>query len=238
MGGGALMTPILIIFLHVPPLTAVGTDLAYAAITKAFGGFVHWRQRTVDTKLALSLAAGSVPAAILGVIFVYWLGSVIDAEAMNQLIQRLLGIALLIVAATLLLRPFVDRHSSRQARCVAPKQRPRNRTILLGAFVGFLVGVTSVGSGTLVIVALLLFYPYLAMMRVVGTDVYHGAILVSAAALAHGVAGNVNFPLMLNLLIGSLPGVFIGSKLSVQVPEKVLRPVLVTILAASGLKLF
>lgn len=238
MGGGALMTPILILFLHVPPLTAVGTDLAYAALTKAFGGFVHWRQRTVDLKLVYSLALGSVPASILGVIFVHWLGGLIDAEALNLLIQRLLGVALLIVAATLLLRPFVDRHSSRQARCVAPKQRPRHLTILIGAFVGFLVGVTSVGSGTLVVVALLLFYPYLAMMRVVGTDVFHGAILVGAAALAHGFAGNVNVPLMLNLLIGSLPGVFLGSKLSVQVPEKILRPVLVVILAASGLKLF
>lgn len=237
MGGGALMTPILILFLNVKPVFAVGTDLVYAAITKVFGGFFHWRQNTVDMKLVGTMAIGSVPAALSGVLLIEYLKTIIGIEALNEMIKHWLGIALVLVALTLLLRPLISRKASQERRCVGVKTRPAIYTVLLGASVGLLVGLTSVGSGTLIAVALLLFYPYLSMSRVVGTDVFHGAILVGVAGLAHFGAGNVEIPLVVNLLIGSVPGVIIGSKLSVKVPESFLRPALVTILALSGWKL-
>lgn len=236
MGGGALMTPILIIFLGIKPTLAIGTDLVYAAVTKLFGGALHLKQRTVDLSLSFYLALGSVPGAILSVAIVKRLAAQ-SQFGVDQFLTHALGVTLLLVAGSLLLRPLVQRRTPRQALCMARKPRHHVYTVLLGFGVGLLVGMTSVGSGILVMVALLLLFPYLVTSKIVGTDVFHGAILVSAAGAAHFYAGNVNIPLVAALLIGSIPGVLLGSRLSVKVPEKALRPILASVLLVSGWRL-
>ena len=235
MGGGALMTPILI-FLGVRPTVAIGTDLVYAAITKIFGGTLHLKQRSVDLTLVFFLALGSVPGSLIAVNIIKRMSAVSEA-GVDEFLTHALGLTLLLVAATLLIRPFVQSRTPRQTLCMARKRRHHLYTVLLGFVVGFLVGLTSVGSGTLILIALLMLYPYLVTSKIVGTDVFHGAILVSAAGLAHFTVGNVNLPIVGSLLVGSIPGVLLGSRLSVQVPEMVLRPILATVLLVSGWRL-
>lgn len=241
MGGGSLMTPVMILIMGVQPTVAVGTDLAYAAITKVVGGVVHSRQATVHRRTAFLLAAGSVPAAILGVAVTAHLKKT-DPDFVNQFLTRSLAFVLVSVGILLFVKPAIAALMSRLQRGRPEAARglgERRPWILpiLGAIVGFLVGLTSVGSGTLIVVGLLFLYPSWDSKDVVGTDVFHAAMLAVAASLAQGVAGNVNIAIMGALLLGSIPGVFLGSRMAVNIPERVLRLSMASVLLLSGAKL-
>ena len=235
IGGGSLMTPMLILVFGVSPVTAIGTDLAYAAVTKTVGGYKHWRQRTVDLELSSWMALGSVPAAIGGVYLLTllerWAGRDFD-----DLLLTVLAVALLLTGAATLVRAFLKSMHARERETIAMERRHKIAAVALGVSVGFVLGVTSAGSGALIAVGLILLFR-LVPTRVVGTDVFHAAILLWAAGVAHVVAGNIDFGLVGNILIGSVPGVWIGSHWSVRVEPAVLRTTLAVVLIGAGLAL-
>ena len=235
IGGGSLMTPLLILVFGINPLTAVGTDLAYGAVTKTVGAYKHWRQRTVDFALSTWMAVGSVPAAIGGVYVLDVLERAAGDNFDNLLITVLAGTLLLCGAATLA-RAFLKRFHERERAEVPMERRHKIGAVVMGVFVGFVLGVTSAGSGALIAVGLILLFR-LVPTRVVGTDVFHAAILLWAAAAAHIVSGNVDFGLAGNILVGSVPGVWVGSHWSVRVPVPVLRGTLAVVLIGAGLAL-
>lgn len=238
IGGGSLMTPIMILFLGIRPTIAVGTDLIFGAITKVFGSTIHYRQKTVNLPIVFFLALGSVPSSLLGVHLVSVIktryGTLVDAFVM-----KILGITLILVAITMVLRVFFPSKQVRSEEWTLSDYpiKKRAMTVLLGGVVGFLVGLTSVGSGSLIVPVLLALFPRLSTKNIVGTDLFHAAILVSVAGLAHLGSGNVQVSVVFSLLIGSLPGVLLGSKMNMRVPEKVLRPTLASMLMLTGLKL-
>lgn len=236
MGSGALMTPVLILLVGVPPVTAVGTDLFYAAITKLVGGWQHARQGTIDRQLVRQLATGSVPGSLAGVAALVWIERHVAIETFDTLLRRGLGMILLIGTAALIIGMVRSRRRS-EAAVTEQRVLRRGYAIAIGAVVGFLVGLTSVGSGSLVVALLTLLSP-LPAATIVGTDVAHAAILTSTAGLAHGISGNVDITLMLSLLAGSLPGVLLGSNIIVHVPPDVLRLILAGVLIASAVALF
>jgi uncharacterized membrane protein YfcA len=234
IGGGSLMTPLLVLFAGVPPVMAIGTDLAYGAVTKTLGGWRHWRKGTVDLGVTLWLAVGSVPGSLLGV----WLLGRLEevyGKGFEPVLLATVAVALFIVAITVLGRAlFMPRLVEREREHVALTPRTKGLAAALGAFLGLVVGVTSVGSGALIGLALILVFR-LTPHRVVGTDVFHAAILLWAAGFAHFASGNVDLVLMATILVGSLPGVWIGTQLITHVPAGVLRPTLGCVLLASAL---
>jgi len=235
IGGGSLMTPMLILVFGVTPVTAIGSDLAYAAVTKTVGGYKHWRQRTVDIRLSSWMAIGSVPAAVFGV----WVLERVEDWAghdFDDLLITVLACALLITGAATLVRAFLKSMHERERDTIPMERRHKIAAVALGASVGFVLGVTSAGSGALIAVGLILLFR-LTPTRVVGTDVFHAAILLWAAGLAHVSAGNVDFGLVGNILIGSIPGVWVGSHWSVRVQPAVLRTTLAIVLIGAGLAL-
>ena len=237
MGGGALMTPALILLGLARPAIAVGTDLVWGALTKAIGGFVHCRQKTVDFTIVKRLAIGSIPGALAGLALLAHLHKN-GVEAMDRVIVRLLAIALMCVALSLFIRAMRGRRSQIEVSSESPIDRaPAWATSVLGAVVGFLVSLTSVGSGSLIVACLVVFYPSSPMRRIVGSDILHALILVGISALGHLGIGNINFPLLTALLVGSIPGVWIGSKTSAVVPERILQPLLAVTLFFLGYKL-
>jgi uncharacterized membrane protein YfcA len=236
MGGGSLMTPLLIIVFGIKPVTAVGTDLAYGAVTKTVGGWRHFRHGTVDMGMSGWMAVGSVPAAVGGV---YVLEAIQEAygEEFDDVMLTLVAAALLftgvaVLARSLFLPSFIDKEKDR----VVMTTRNKIAAACLGVFVGFVLGVTSAGSGSLIAVGLILLFR-LAPKEVVATDVFHAAILLWAAAIAHIVAGNVDYALMVNILLGSIPGVWIGSHLVTRIEASTLRTALAIVLVGSGLGL-
>ncbi|HEV2583985.1 MAG TPA: sulfite exporter TauE/SafE family protein [Ktedonobacteraceae bacterium] len=255
MGGGALLAPILILVLKVPPVWAVGTDNVYSAVTKALGSIVHIRQKNVNLKIAFWLACGSVPATILGVIIVQLIHARLG-DAINSMIVHAVAVTLILVAILMVIKPVLMRRLDRKAMeaqkraALEGKPQPAEGTSrweqryrpfatgLVGAIVGLLVGLTSVGSGTLIMVALAFLYPRLSSKKLVGTDISHAVMLHSAAAIVYFSAGTVNWTIVGLLLLGSLPGVFMGSKLSKFIPDRIMRPILATVLVLSGWKLF
>lgn len=257
MGGGALLAPIMILFLRVPPVWAVGTDIAYSAVTKAVGSVVHFQQKTVSRdslKIALWLACGSVPATVVGVGLVQYMRKNYG-DLINGMIIHAIGFTLLLVALLLLIKPLIMRRVDRkelEAQKQAALEHPEGvkKTpsrwekrfrplviVLIGAIVGFLVGLTSVGSGTLIIVALTFIFPRLSSKELVGVDIVHAVMLHIAGAVVYFSAGTINWSMVGLLLIGSLPGVFLGSKLSKYIPDRIMRPVLAAVLVLSGWKL-
>jgi uncharacterized membrane protein YfcA len=243
MGGGSLMTPILVLVLGVQPTVAVGTDLAYATLTKVVGGFQHLRQGQVRFGPALWVAVGSVPASLAGT---WVVGQIMNhhAAAADRFITRTLAVTLLLVAVLLIVQPWLRGQLWPQdpPPALHPRLRALRRIrpallIVVGLIIGFLVGVTSVGGGSLVMVALLLFFPRWPMNRRVGTDVFQGCIVSASAALAHLQLHTVSFPLAGQLLIGSIPGVLIGTRLTKVVPERILRPAVASVLTVSAWRL-
>lgn len=234
IGGGSLMTPLLLLFAGTPPVTAIGTDLAYGAVTKTLGGAAHLRQRTVDLGLCGWLAVGSVPASLAGV----WLIERLHARHGDGLDDALLlcvAAALLVTAVATLGRAlFIPSAVARERDSVAMTARRRAEAVVVGAVLGLVLGMTSVGSGALIGLALILVFR-LTPHRVVGTDVVHAAVLLWAAGLAHLAAGNVDLVLMANILAGSVPGVLLGTRLITRVPASALRPALGCVLLAAGL---
>ena len=236
MGGGSLMTPLLILVFGVKPVTAIGTDLAYAAVTKTVGGLKHFRQRTVDLRLSTWMALGSVPASIGGV----WVLDVLErthGASFDELLLAILAGALLFTGVAVLARAlFLPKLVAAEREKVALEARHKVAAVVVGIFVGFVLGVTSAGSGALIAVALILLFR-LVPRRVVGTDVFHAAILLWAAAAGHVVAGNVDYGLAGTILLGSVPGVWLGSHWSVRIPVATLRTGLAIVLIGSGLGL-
>jgi len=236
IGGGSLMTPLLILVFGIKPITAVGTDLAYGAITKTVGGWRHFRQGTVDMSLSLWMAVGSVPAAIGGV-YVLELIERAYGDDFDSILIVALAVTLLFTGAVTMGRAlFLKALHDKERDTVEMTTRNKVYAVVLGLMVGFVLGVTSAGSGALIAVGLILLFR-LVPSRVVGTDIFHAAILLWAAATAHIVAGNVDFALAGNILIGSIPGVWIGSNLTLRVGNSVLRRTLGLVLIGAGLAL-
>ncbi|MGI8827061.1 MAG: sulfite exporter TauE/SafE family protein [Chloroflexota bacterium] len=245
MGGGSLMTPVMILVMGVKPYVAVGTDLAYGAVTRIFGARMHMRHDTVNRRTAYLLALGSVPATVLGVSVTSALKKA-HPNLVNVVLVRSIAWALIVVGIVLASKSLWTSIAARYRKQHETNWRDNVYGLgdtkpwvlpILGAFVGFAVGLTSVGAGTLIIMAFLFLFPRWESKQYVGTDVFHGAILVSAAGLAHLVAGNVNIVMMLSLLVGSIPGVLLGSRLVVSFHEQYLRLTLASVLLISGFKL-
>ena len=236
VGGGSLMTPLLILFFDVKPVVAVGTDLMYGAITKTAGGFKHLRQRTVDVSLSWWMAAGSVPAALAGVLALELLQSSLGDDFDETLLALVAGAVLFAGFAVAARGLLGSRFAGGERDSVPLDRRAKLGAVTVGAAVGLVLGVTSVGSGALIGVALILVFR-LRPHRVVGTDVFHAAILLWAAGLAHLASNNVDWGLAANLLLGSIPGIWVGSHLSAKLPGPALRGALAVVLTASGVAL-
>lgn len=233
MGGGALMTPILVLFFGINPVAAIGSDLVASAIMKPFGGAVHARRGTVNWPLVGWLCAGSVPSAFLGVLLLRAFG---DDESLQHGVKIALGVALLLAVAGMLLKAWISR---RAADGPAPKITVKPiPTLLVGVMGGLVVGLTSVGSGSLIIVALLALYPMLRANDLVGTDLVQAIPLVAAAALGHLLFGDMSWGIAGAVVLGSIPGVLIGSRISSRAPGGLVRSALIIVLLASSLKLF
>ena len=232
MGGAALMTPFLILVLGVRPVLAVGTDLVYGSLTKIAGALMHWKQGTVDLRVCFRMALGSVPGGIAGVLIITKLHK--SGVDIDYWVRHALGVALLMVALLVVAKAMGYEIPARHTTWIL-KHRETS-TVIWGAFVGFAVGLTSVGSGSLIAPFLLIVMPG-STARVIGTDVFHAALLVSATAFVHQQAGNVDWNLVPTLLCGSIPGVLIGSYLAPRLPERALRFGLAALLFATGWKL-
>jgi uncharacterized membrane protein YfcA len=235
IGGGSLMTPILILVFGFKPTTAIGTDLAYGAVTKTVGGWRHWRQKTVDFGLSTWMAFGSVPAAVGGVYVLHLLEDSLGSNFDDAILIAVAG-ALLLTGIVILARLLLPNGELNERHSVPLERRHKFAAVALGASVGFVLGITSAGSGSLIAVGLIMLFR-LTPRRVVGTDVFHAAVLLWAAAIAHIVAGNVDFALAGTILLGSIPGVWIGSGLTMRLPVGVMRSTLAIVLIAAGLAL-
>jgi len=232
VGGGSLMTPLLILLFGVHATTAVGTDLLYAAATKGAGSITHGLRKTVDWQITARLAAGSLPGAVLTIGALYRFG--ITGGASPRLITMTLGVALLASAAAVLARPWIrrmtDRHATRK-RATVPL------TVAAGFILGVLVTISSVGAGALGMVMLVCLYPGVRLVRLVGSDIAHAVPLTLVAGLGHWLLGSVDWGLLMSLLLGSVPGITLGSHMSARLPERILRPVLAAVLVVVGLRM-
>jgi uncharacterized protein len=244
MGGGALMTPVLVLFFGVPPLAAVSSDLVASAVMKPVGSFVHLRRGTVHLGLVKWLCIGSVPGAFSGVIIARALGK---GQEVQSIIRTALAVALLLAAIGLIVRAYirlVERARRRDGGAAPLPHGPPSihlrpgPTILVGLLGGLVVGLTSVGSGSLIIIALMVLYPTLTANELVGTDLVQAVPLVAAAALGHILFGDFKMEITTSLLLGSIPGVWIGAHLSARAPGGLVRRALAFVLLASSLKLF
>jgi uncharacterized membrane protein YfcA len=233
-GGGALMTPMLILLFSVRPSTAISSDLVAAVVMRPIGAIVHMRAGTVNARLVAWMVAGSVPAAFLGSYLLHLLGKTNSAE--NN-IEIFLGAALLVGAGAMVVRYGLDRRAGAARDAYVTEVLPRPAlTLAIGIVGGLLVGLTSVGSGSLMIVGLLFVYPRLGASQLVGTDLTQAVPLTLAAALGALVFGHVEFSVTGSLIIGSVPAVLVGSLLSSRVPDRYVRPVIAFVIFASGLK--
>jgi uncharacterized membrane protein YfcA len=231
------MTPLLVLFFGVSPATAVGTDLLYASLTKTMGGWVHGRKGTVDWKVVGLLAIGSLPAAVVTIALLKVMA--LEEKTLRSLVTSVLSVALLATATALLLKDWIKKVARRKDGTVYElhhRYLPA-ATITTGVVVGALVTISSIGAGVLGTVAILFLYPRMPAVKVVGTDIVHAVPLTAVAGMGHMALGTVDFVLLGGLLLGSLPGIYIGSHLSSKVPEKVLRPLLATMLLIIGLKM-
>jgi uncharacterized protein len=236
VGGGSLMTPLLISVMHVNAAIAVGTDLLFAAITKSSGVWVHAKRGNVDWRLTGALCAGSAPAAALTLLLIRAnIGSATDA---SKLMRPALGIVLVATALAVALRPrLVAALDARRAGRTQRPQAPHAKAIITGALLGIVVTLTSVGAGAMGVTALLMLYPLLPFSRVVGSDIAHAVPLTFIAGSGHMLMGNVDFALLGGLLVGSLPGIYLGSRFSARVPEHFLRYLLCALLLFASLKM-
>lgn len=237
MGGGALMTPLLVLVFGVDPLAAVSSDLVASFVMKPVGGGVHLRRGTVNLRLVGWLCVGSVPSAFAGVLVLRSLG---DGDRVQDTIKRLLGTALLVAATTIVAKALLQRRrASLGERYLAVDAIGVRRvpTVAIGVLGGLVVGLTSVGSGSLMIVLLLVLYPRLTAGALVGTDLVQAIPLVGSAALGHLLFGDFRLDVAGPLLVGAIPGVYVGARWSASGSDRLIRPVLVVVLVASGLRL-
>lgn len=236
VGGGSLMTPLLVVLFGIHPSVAVGTDLLYAAITKAGGTLAHGLKGSVDWNITRQLASGSIPAAALTLALIghFAPGGIGGA---TELIKVALGVALLLTAVAIIFRTQIQRFALARFGETANPVRTARLTILTGAVLGVLVSISSVGAGALGVTALFFLYPKMPALRIVGSDIAHAVPLTAVAGIGHWMLGSVDWLLLGSLLIGSLPGIWIGSHISTKVPDRVLRPALAGMLVLVGMKL-
>jgi uncharacterized membrane protein YfcA len=228
VGGGSLMTPLLVLLFGFHPATAVGTDLLYASVTKSVGTVVHHKGQTVDWRIVSGLASGSVPAAIVTLYLMSRYGH------SSTTLNLLLGCALIVTGMAVMFRPLILRFAGDHIHGMTAR-RVTGWTVLLGATLGVLVSITSVGAGALGTTALLILYPKLPVARIAGSDIAHAVPLTLIAGIGHWMMGSVDFSLMGALLIGSIPGIIVGSLLGSRSSDAVLRPILaVTLLVVGG----
>jgi hypothetical protein len=245
VGGGSLMTPFLVAVVGVPAPTAVGTDLVYATVTKLTGSVQHYRQRSVNLEVALFLGLGSIPAGLLGVVTLEYMERILDAEMLKSVMINIIAATLVLVGASLIFREYFMPRPTEDDETPKPNtwngkgpmsRRRRMYTVIFGAMGGYLVGLTSIGSGSIMAIILLLLYP-IAPAIVVGTDIAHATVLSLVVGLAHMTQGNVDFALAGTLLLGSIPGVLVGARLAPFIPGKPLKTILAVMLVFVGLRL-
>jgi uncharacterized membrane protein YfcA len=234
VGGGSLMTPLLVLLFGFHPSTAVGTDLLYASVTKSVGTAVHGKRQTVDWRIVGGLATGSVPASIITIAAMAYFG--VRSAQSAFVLNFLLGGTLLVTSLTVFFRPWILGWTGDHIDALEP-QRLRRWTVLLGALLGVLVSITSVGAGALGTTALLILYPKLPVARIAGSDIAHAVPLTLIAGIGHWLLGSVDLTLMLSLLAGSIPGIIVGSLVATRSSDAVLRPVLAATLLLSSVKL-
>jgi hypothetical protein len=231
MGGGSLMTPILVLFFGVHPGTAVGTDLLYASATKTAGTLVHGLNHTVDWRIVARLASGSVPATMVTLVAISHYD--LNGPTSGRVIATVLGVMLLLTAFSLIFRRWFLRHIDPVLQRVTVQKAAR-LTVVVGVILGVLVTISSVGAGALGVTALLMLYPRVPMAVIVGSDIAHAVPLTLVAGLGHWWLGSVDWPLLTSLLGGSIPGIVLGSFLSAHIPDGVLRPILAATLIIVG----
>lgn len=234
VGGGSLMTPLLVLLFGIHPATAVGTDLLYAACTKSVGTAVHGLKGSVQWPVVGLLAAGSLPATIATLAALVHLGA--PGGTVSRLISVVLGLALLLTAVSLLFHARILAWAASRDVALSPRQT-RRLTVLTGVVLGVLVSISSVGAGALGVTALVLLYPHLPTARIVGSDLAHAVPLTLAAGLGHWFIGSVDWPLFGSLVVGSIPGIVLGSLIATRVPERLLRPALSAVLLLVGTRL-
>ena len=236
VGGGSLMTPLLVLMFGIHPSVAVGTDLLYAAITKAGGTLAHSLKGSVDWQITRRLATGSIPSALitLWAVHRYAPGGM---DGATHVITFALGVALVLTAVAILFRGRIQAFSTRVMGETPDPVRTRNLTIATGAILCVLVSISSVGAGALGVTALFFLYPALPALRIVGSDIAHAVPLTAVAGLGHWALGTVDWALLGSLLVGSLPGIWLGSHVSARVPDRVLRPILASTLVLVGAKM-
>jgi uncharacterized protein len=232
MGGGLFITPVLIFGLGVSPVTAIGSDLLFSSVTKMFGAWRHWRQKTIDFSLFKWVAVGSIPGTFTGTILLVWLRN-IDAVLFQQLISQSLAIIFLVTSAVLI-HQILKRNSN--SRLSNQTSVAWIRITMLGFIIGILVTITSVGSGTLFMALFLFFYPN-RTSGLVGTDILHGMLITGLAGIGHAILGTIDLTLTTNLLIGSIPGVLLGSWLVLRLPDRIIQIILVVVMIFSAVKL-
>ena len=241
VGGGSLMTPFLL-SIGVPAPTAIGTDLVYATLTKLTGSVQHYRQRSVNVEVAIFLGLGSIPAGLLGVATLEWMEAAFDPETLKSVMITIIALTLVVVGLSLIYRDyFMPPREETPKPGVWDGKSPMSRrrrayTVLFGAMGGYLVGLTSIGSGSVMAVILLLLYP-IAPAVIVGTDIAHATVLSLVVGLAHMTQGNVDFGLAGTLLLGSIPGVLVGSRVAPWLPGKPLKTILAGMLIFVGVRL-
>jgi uncharacterized membrane protein YfcA len=234
VGGGSLMTPLLVLLFGLEPRAAVGTDLLYASVTKAAGSAVHGWGGTVDWRITARLAAGSLPAAVLTITVLYALGPA--SKHISSVISIVLGVSLLLTAACVFARPLLLK----VMRTATPAGLFEHRiavTVGFGALLGVLVSISSVGAGAIGMTALVILYPEAPTVRLVGSDIAHAVPLTLVAGLGHWLLGSVDGAILASLLIGSIPGIMLASRLAARVPEFVLRPALAATLTLVGIRM-
>jgi uncharacterized membrane protein YfcA len=242
VGGGSLMTPFLVAVVGVPAPTAVGTDMVFATLTKLTGSIQHYRQRSVNVEIAVFLGLGSIPSGLLGVATIEWMEAAFDPETLKSTMITIIAITLLVVGASLIYREYFMPPRNERPKPGAwdgksrMSRRRRAYTVLFGAMGGYLVGLTSIGSGSVMAVILLLLYP-IAPAIIVGTDIAHATVLSLVVGIAHMAQGNVDFGLAGTLLLGSIPGVIVGSRIAPWLPGKPLKAILAGMLIFVGLRL-
>ncbi len=237
VGGGSLMTPLLVLLFGIHPSVAVGTDLLYAAITKAGGTLAHGLKGTVDWSVTRRLATGSIPASLL-TLYVVGNHAPGGIEGAADIIKVALGIALVLTAVAIIFRKRIQSYAIRRFGDHPNRRRTAAvLTVLTGAVLGVLVSISSVGAGALGVTALIFLYPSMPALRIVGSDIAHAVPLTAVAGMGHWWLGSVDWALLGSLIIGSLPGIWLGSHVSTKIPDRILRPILATMLVLVGAKL-
>jgi len=234
VGGGSLMTPLLILLFGISPAAAVGTDLLHAAVTKTAGSFVHGLKQTIDWRVVRRLATGSIPMTVVTIAVLRLLD--INSPAARDLINGALAVALVVTAATFVLRDrLIARYSARLA-LLAPR-RTMVLTIVAGGVLGLVVSISSIGAGAIGVTVLFLLYPKLPMARIVGSDIAHAVPLTLVGGIGHWLLGAVDLPVFASLIMGSVPGILLGSYAAVRTPDRILRVVLAGMLVVVATKL-